>query len=141
MNPFERIEEMKSVLKAEFKNNGINPDEVITQKEHYKRMYGMLSILAEELKNAEYNYEIESLNQEIRTFGELAVTERQLNDEVLIFQPIATEDFSANDMQSLADVLRHLRDSGQIKENMIIIPPDINIFRAKLALPKEEDEE
>lgn len=141
MSPFERIEEMKGILKAEIKNNGIKPDDVITQKEHYERMYSMLSILSEELKDAEYNYEIESIDQKIHTFEELAVTRRQLNDSILIFQPVATEDFAAKDMQSLADVLRHLKDSGEIKEDMILIPPDINVFRAKLVLPKKEIEE
>lgn len=140
MNPFERIKEMKEILKAEVQNNGIKGSDVITQAEHYKRMLGMLTILEEEMKDAEYNYEIESIDHEVRTFGELIVMQRQLNDKVLIFQPVVTEEeLTAVDMQSLADVLRQLKDSGEIKENMILMPPDINIFRARLAQPKEED--
>ena len=123
MNPFEYINDMKQMLKTEVKEKGIQPNDTITQKEHYTRMLNMLNILEEELKSAEYNYQIESINGEITTFNELAVSKSQLNEDVIIFQPSAvTEDFSMVDMQSLADVLTKLRDDGQIKENIILLP-------------------
>ena len=138
MNPFEYINDMKQMLRTEVKEKGIQPNDTITQKEHYTRMLNMLNILEEELKNAEYNYQIESVNGEITTFDELAVNKSQLNDDVIIFQPSAvTEDFSMIDMQSLADVLTKLRDDGQIKENIILLPPDIGVFKAKLTNNKE----
>ena len=140
MNPFERIEEMKQILKAEVKNNGIKGSDVITQAEHYKRMLGMLSILQEELKQAQYHYQIESIKNEIKTFDELTVLHYQLNEDVVIFQPVATtNEISAIDMQSLADVLTQLRNNGQIKENIIVLPPDINIFRAVLSQESHND--
>lgn len=136
MNPFERIEEMKGILKSEIINNNIKGDDVITQKEHYSKMVNMLNVLKEEMKDAEYNYQIESVNHTIQTFEELSVFQMQLNEDVIIFQPIASYDeFTTIDMQSLADVLKHLRDSGQIKENIILLPPNISVFRAKLSQP------
>jgi hypothetical protein len=142
MNPFERIEEMRQTLKAEVINNGIKGSDCITQAEHYKRMIGMLNILEEEMKDAEYHYQVEALDHTITTFEEFTVLQRQLNENILIFQPVAAVDeFTAADMQSLADVLKHLRDSNQIKENMILLPPNINVFRAVLAEPSEDDEE
>ena len=140
MNPFERIEEMRQTLKAEVKNNGIKGSDYITQAEHYKRMLGMLNILEEEMKDAEYHYQVESVNHTIKTFEELTVLQRQLNENVIIFQPVVAQDeFSAVDMQSLAEVLTRLRDSGQIEENIILLPPNINVFKAVLAKPSEED--
>lgn len=136
MNPFEYIEEMKETLKAEIKNNNIKGSDCITQEEHYKKMLGMLNLLKEEMKDAEYNYQIESVNHTIQTFEELSVLQMQLNEDVIIFQPIASYDeFTTIDMQSLADVLKHLRDSGQIKENIVLLPPNISVFRAKLSQP------
>lgn len=140
MNPFERIEEMRQTLKAEVINNGIKGSDCITQAEHYKRMIGMLNILEEEMKDAEYHYQVESVNHTIKTFEELTVLQRQLNEDVIIFQPVVAQDeFSAVDMQSLAEVLTRLRDSGQIEENIILLPPNINVFKAVLAKPSEED--
>lgn len=100
----------------------------------------MLNILEEEMKDAEYHYQVESVDNTIRTFEELTVLQKELNDDVIIFQPVvAADEFTAADMQSLADVLTHLRDTGQIKENMILLPPNINVFRAVLAEPSDEN--
>ena len=139
MNPFERIEEMRQALKAEIKNNNIKSDDYIKQIEHYKRMVGMLNILEEEMKEAEYNYQIESIDSKVKVFDELTVLQQELNDNVIIFQPVAVNDveLSAIDMQSLADILTKLRDSGEIKENIILLPPNINVFKAKLAKNEE----
>lgn len=142
MNPFERIEEMREVLRTEVKSKNIKGSDYITQAEHYKRMMGMLNILEEEMKEAEYNYQVEALDHTVTTFEELTVLQKQLNEDVIIFQPVGDmNEISAIDMQSLADVLTKLRDSGQIKENIIVLPPNINTFRAKLATPKEDEEE
>lgn len=143
MNPFERIKELKQILKAEIVSNGIKESDTITQGEHYRRMVGMLNVLEEELKNAEYCYEVESTNQTVQTFDELTVFQKDLNEDVIIFQPIATseEELTAVDMKSLADVLTQLHDNGQIKENILILPPNINVFRAKLAKEKQEEVE
>lgn len=140
MNPFEKIEEMKQILANEIKSNNIKGSDTITQAEHYKRMVNMLNILKEELKTAEYNYQTEMVNGNIKTFNEFTIVEKQLNDKILIFQPIATEDFRAADMQSLSDVLRRLKEDGQIKENIMILPPDVEILRAVLAVPLPEEE-
>lgn len=140
MNPFERIEEMRQILKTEVVSNNIQPTDTITQIEHYKRMMGMLDVLEAELKDAEYNYEIESVDYEVKTFDEMTVLQKELTEDVLIFQPIAIgeAELSAVDMHSLADVLTKMRDNGQIQANMLLLPPNINVFRAKLTLPNKD---
>lgn len=141
MNPFEQIEELRQTLKIEAVNKGIeNEEKVFSIKEHYGHMINMLNVLEKELENAEYNYQVECVNQTIKTFGELTVFQKDLNDDVIIFQPIALgeDELASIDMQSLADVLLQLKNTDQIKENMLILPPNINVFRAKLARPIEE---
>lgn len=143
MNPFERIKEMKEILKAEIKNNGIKSNDTITQMEHYKRMVNMLNVLEKEMEDAEYHYQVESIDRTVTTFDDFTVFHQQLNDDVLIFQPmtLSEDDLSIIDMQSLADTLRHLHESGQIKENILLLPPNINILKAKLALPSADSDE
>lgn len=143
MNPFERIKEMKEILKAEIKNNGIKSNDTITQMEHYKRMVNMLNVLEKEMEDAEYHYQVESIDRTVTTFDDFTVFQQQLNDDVLIFQPmtLSEDDLSIIDMQSLADTLRHLHESGQIKENILLLPPNINILKAKLALPSADSDE
>ena len=75
----------------------------------------------------------------VKTFDEYIVLQRQLNEDIIIFQP-TTSDISSIDMCSLADILTKLRDSGQVKENIVLLPPDINVFRAKLSRPKDNED-
>lgn len=142
MNPLERINEMKNLMLSEAKNALSKENQTITVKEHYDYIYKMLLLLERDLKDAEYNYQVESLNHKVKTFEELTVLEKELNDDVIIFQPVVGEDeITALDMNSLADVLKKLRDDGQIKENILLLPPNINVFRAVLAVPSEEDKD
>ena len=81
----------------------------------------MLNVLEQEMEHAEYNYQVTGVNyRDILTFGELTVMQKELNDEVLIFQPIAVgeAELSAVDMQSLADVLTKLKDNGTITQKI-----------------------
>ena len=137
MNPFERIKEIRQAMMTEAKNAGINANNngtVMTAREHYQHIFNLLALLEMDLKDAEYNYEVETIDHQIKTFDEYAVLQKELTDDVLIFQPIGSaEDITAADMQSLADILTKLYDSEVIKENMILLPPNINVFRARLA--------
>jgi hypothetical protein len=142
MNPFEYIKELKQTIVSEAKEVGVSKDNdgpTMTAKEHYIRTLNLLSLLETSLKDAEYNYEIESIHNTIKTFEEYTVFQEELNDDVIIFQPIAVTDneLSSIDMNSLADILTKLRDSGEIKENILLLPPDINVFRAKLSKTTE----
>lgn len=142
MNPFEHINELKQFIMTEVKNAGINKNYLgkdISEAEHYKQMLNMLNILENDMAEAEYNYQVESINHEVKVFNELTVLQKELNEDVIIFQPIAVgeTELSAIDMQSLADVLTKLRDSGEIKENILLLPPNINVFKAKLAKTTE----
>ena len=142
MNPLERINEMKELMLSEAKNALSQENQTITVKEHYDYIYKMLLLLERDLKDAEYNYQVESINHKVKTFDELTVLEKELNDDVIIFQPVVgEEDITALDMNSLADVLKRLKDNGQIKENILLLPPNINVFRAVLAVPTEDDKE
>ena len=141
MNPFERINEMKEILKTEITSNNINKNDFIALDVHYKKMMNMLNILEKDLKNAEYNYEVESINHEVTTFEEHVVLERKLNDNVVIFQPVNTGDTLAMaDIESLIKILTELRNNNIIKEDIIVLPPDVNVFRAKLATSKQDEE-
>ncbi len=145
MNPFYYIQEMRETLEAKKKEVEGTPTR-LSAEQHYQEMLNMLDILNTEMQEAEYNYEVETIDHKVTTFGEMTVLQKQLTDDVLIFQPIAIgeAELSAVDMQSLADVLRQMRDNGAIKETMLLLPPNINVFRARLApleVSDEEDEE
>ena len=104
----------------------------------------MLNVLEQEMEHAEYNYQVTGVNyKDILTFGELTVMQKELSEEVLIFQPIAVgeAELSAVDMQSLADVLTKLRNNGTISQNMLLLPPNINIFKAVLKRPEDKEDE
>lgn len=143
MNPFERINELKQVIFGEIKSAGINKNfagKSMTEAEHYKRMLNMLNILETEMGEAEYHYEVEALDHSVMTFEEHTVFQKELNNNVIIFQPInvGEDEISMLDMESLSNILVKLRDSGEIEENIIILPPNVNVFRAKLARPEKK---
>lgn len=142
MNPFYYIQEMKQTLEAKKQEVAGTPTR-ISAEQHYQEMLNMLNILDMEMQEAEYHYQVEAVDHSVRTFDELTVLQKELTEEVIIFQPIAIgeAELSAVDMQSLAEVLTQLRDNGTIKENMLLLPPNINVFRAKLAPLNAEDEE
>ena len=142
MNPFEYIKELKQVVTANA-TNPENKDKTISYQEHCSGLMNMLNVLESEMEHAEYNYQVTGVNyDEILTFGELTVMQKELTDEVIIFQPIAVgeAELSAVDMQSLAEVLTQLRNNGTINQNMLLLPPNINIFKAVLKRPEKEIE-
>lgn len=129
MNAFEYIEEVKGVL-ASFSDG----HEVITKKDAYQMVVDALNMLAAELKDAEYNYVVETVNGEVITFDNFTVLNKRLNDNVLIIQPVPMgEELVQADYESLREVLEAAHQAGQIKENMVILPPNISVFKAKLA--------
>lgn len=142
MNPFYYIKELRdtteSLLKAVKDTTAY-----MTAEQHYKEMLNMLDLLSTEMQEAEYHYEVESVKHHVKVFDEMTVLQKELTEDVLIFQPIAIgeAELSAIDMQSLAEVLTKLRDDGMIKENILLLPPNINVFRAKLAKGKDDKEE
>lgn len=143
MNPFEKIANMKATLLAEAKSNGINLDDTISYREHYQKLLNLLSILELDLQTARYNYAVQRFqNQEIHVFDEMTVSSTQLKDDILLFQPVSNNghEVTAVDMASLYDVLSQAYESGAIKQNMIVLPPDVNVFFAQLQQPIKEDE-
>ena len=143
MNPFEYIDELKRTVQANMADEN-NAKKTITYQEHCTGLMNMLNILKQEMEHAEYNYQVTGVNyKDILTFGELTVMQKELSDEVLIFQPIAVgeAELSAVDMQSLADVLTKLRNDGTITQNMLLLPPNINVFKAVLKRPEDKEDE
>lgn len=141
MNPFEKINQMKDILKEEAKT--VDAKGVITQYEHYSKMLNMLTVLTEELRNAEYNYVIENIDSdETLTFDEMKFKQMTLTDDLILMQPQSDdiESIGMIDMSSLCDTLSELRESGKIENDILIIPPLVNVLKAKLALPKSQDE-
>ena len=140
MNAYEYIQELKQVIVNNAKDPS-NQDKQMTYKEHCLGLYSTLSVLEKELGMAEYNYQIETVDGEVMTFDEATFMKKQLNDEVVIFQPVGLteEEITAVDMESMADILRKLHDSNIIKENIILLPPNVRIFRAKLAKPDDNN--
>lgn len=139
MNAFEYIQELKNVIKSNYKQSKQKGEEnnFISYKDHCSSLINMLNILETELSTVEYNYEIESIDGEIKTFDEMSFSQKELNDKVIIFQPI---DLAENiDMESMINTLKKLKDAGLIEENILLVPPDVNIFRAKLATKLYED--
>ena len=140
MNAYEYIQELKQVIVNNAKDPS-NQDKQMTYKEHCLGLYSTLSVLEKELEMAEYNYQVETVDGEVMTFDEAAFMKKQLNDEVVIFQPVGLteEEITAVDMESMADILRKLHDSNIIKENIVLLPPNVRIFRAKLAKPNDDN--
>ena len=140
MNAYEYIQELKQVIVNNAKDPS-NQDKQMTYKEHCLGLYSTLSVLEKELGMAEYNYQVETVDGEVMTFDEATFMKKQLNDEVVIFQPVGLteEEITAVDMESMADILRKLHDSNIIKENIVLLPPNVRIFRAKLAKPDDNN--
>lgn len=141
-NPFDKINEMKVILQQEAA--GVKPDDTITYREHFQRMLNMLSILLKELENAGYNYVIEDEEKGMyHTFEELTIKSMNLTDELIVVRPVAVDTmaFDQIDMESLYNVLAEMKNAGQIKENIIVLPPNVEILRAKLSQSREENNE
>lgn len=144
MNPFKKLKEIKDMILANAKAANKSLDDTLTYREHYNQIVSILNIIENELKNAEYNYKIESLKiSDIHVFGELTVKESELNDEILLFQPLSNngELVTDADLQSLYDILLKMRDKNQITKNMIVIPQYMNVLKAVLANEDEDDKE
>lgn len=141
MNTFDYLDEMIQTIQG--KKDAAGDTDRMSAKQHYQEMLNMLDILKTEMEMAEYNYVVESLQNEVHTFGEYTVLQKNLNDDLILIQPIALgeAELSAVDMQSLCDILKQSRDKGLIKENIIVLPPNINVFKAKLVSPTQSEDE
>lgn len=141
-NPFDKINDMKNILQQEAAE--VNPNDTITYREHFKRMLNMLSILLKDLETAGYNYVIENENDgQYHTFNELTLKAMNLTDDVIIVRPVAVDTmaFDQIDMESLYDVLAKMKNAGRIKEDIIVLPPNIEVLKARLARPETESDE
>ena len=129
MNAFEYIDEIRKVIES-----STDGGDVISKQEAYQMVLNVLDMLTTELKDVEYNYAVETVDGEVITFDNFTVLHKRLNDNVIIIQPIPMgEEMVQADYDSLRDVLEAAPQAGQIKENIVILPPGISVFKAKLA--------
>lgn len=129
MNAFNYINEIKGVIES-----SSDGSDVITKQEAYQMVLNALDVLAAELQDAEYNYVVETVGGEVITFDNFTVLNKRLNDNVLIIQPVPMgEELVQADYESLREVLEAAHQAGHIKESMVILPPNISVFKAKLA--------
>lgn len=129
MNAFEYIDEIRNVIES-----STDGGDVISKAEAYQMVLNVLDMLTTELKDVEYNYAVETVDGEVITFDNFTVLHKRLNDNVIIIQPIPLgETMDQTDYDSLRDVLEAAHQAGQIKESIVILPPGISVFKAKLA--------
>ena len=145
MTPFESIAQLRFLLNAE-KDDKKNDGRTISVKEHCERMNTFLDFIESSLEDAEYVYETESIDGEIVNFNDYTLFKKTLNDDVIIFQEAVTpdEDLIEADMESLAESISTFVENGTIKEDVILLAPNVNVFRARLKKPdinKEEENE
>ena len=138
MNAFDYIKELKETINT--LRNNTEPHRNFTAKEHFDFIDNMLNLLEKEMHNAEYSYRFESahirgINNYISN-NDFVVTETELTNDIIIFQPVA-EEYTYADMDSLANITRELKDNGKIKEDILILPPGINVIKAVLKLSDE----
>lgn len=144
MNAFEHIDQLEAVIKKNIQEK--DQTQTITLEEHNKSMLNMLYIIKKCLGDAEYVFQAKRIGHEdYMTFGEYTVLYSHLADDLLLFQPMCSDgSFLSVDMSSIAEELGKLKQSGRIKEDMILLPPDVNVLRATLRkpdTPEEHDEE
>jgi len=138
MNVYQRIQELRQhIEKNQFIAQGIGNADTpsVTPNELYEKMNIFLDMVEEDIKNIEYHFEIENLAGKVCVLDDYAFSQSQLNKDIYIFQPL-DENVTAVDMESLADMLKQLIDSDQLQGNVLLLPPSISVFKAKIAKPE-----
>lgn len=148
MNPFDRIREYRAALLLQIKDTLVRPSDTLTYEEHYKTLLTFLKLLEGDLQTAEYNYVIERIDNDpsskigYSSYDKMTLQASAIGDNLLLFQPIFTENDTIYppDMDSLIEALGALKKNGRIKEDMLIVPPGVNVLRARLADPNNPDD-
>ena len=133
MNLYERMQELRKHVKtnqhiAQELRNADTPS--ITPNELYNKMNVFLDMIEMDIKNIEYNFVIENVDGGVRVFDGAALTETQLNEDICLFQILDEENV---DIESLSDMLKQLVDANKIQGSVLLIPPNISVFKAKIA--------
>lgn len=138
MNPLNYIEDIRNALIKECQSSDLS--DTITKQEYYDKIIGILDVLNQSMEDAKFNYEVLTVEKKPIVYEDYTLLKSQLNEDVVIFQPFGftQDDIDSVDLQSLADILKQLKDNDEIKENIMILPPNVNVFRARLAKDSEE---
>ena len=132
MNPFEYINEMREYLKTE---QAASTDKTVPIDVHYNKIQNILDMLEKEIIKANFTYAITNIKGVIKDVNGMNLNLMKLTEDILLFQPVAIgeAELAAIDMHSLANTLKALRDNGTIDKDMLILPPNVNVFTATLA--------
>ena len=127
MNLYTRLEELRQSIAY----NRDNPSQAInSQQDLYNTMDKFLDLIEMDIKDVEYNFVIENVDGGVRVFDGAALTETQLNEDICLFQILDEENV---DIESLSDMLKQLVYANKIQGNVLLIPPNISVFKAKIA--------
>lgn len=132
MNPFEYINEMREYLKTE---QATATDKEVPIDVHYNKIHNILDMLEKEITKANFTYTVTNIKGVTEDVNGINLKLMKLTEDVLLFQPVAIgeAELAAIDIQSLASTLKVLRDNGTIDKDMLILPPNVNVFTATLA--------
>lgn len=132
MNPFEYINEMREYLKTE---QATTTDKEVPIDVHYNKIHNILDMLEKEITKANFTYTVTNIKGITEDVNGMNLNLMKLTEDVLLFQPVAIgeAELAAIDIQSLASTLKVLRDNGTIDKDMLILPPNVNVFTATLA--------
>lgn len=144
MNPFDRIREYRKALLQQIKNTLVKPSDTLTYEQHYTTMMNFLKLLETDLKNTRYEYVVESIGKgpnraAFNEFNGMTLQAETIGENLILFQPLFADghDIGGADIDSLADALQALKEAGRIEEDILIIPPGVNVLRARLADPDD----
>lgn len=131
MNPYERINELRDYLEDIFQKE-VEESDSSTVKRLYSLVETGLSLLEKDLSDVEYHFQVKSLKDKIQVFDNQAFSIAELNEDILIFQPMDT-DISAIDLESMSETLSTLVEAGAVNGNILLIPPNVGVLKAKIA--------
>lgn len=87
-----------------------------------------------EAEGSEYRFCAQRITGEVLVIDGLPVSKAQLDEDTYIFQ-LLDDEATATDLESLADILKKMSDAGTIKGNVLLLPSDVIITKAKLVKP------
>lgn len=87
-----------------------------------------------ESEDSEYRFCAQRITGEVLVIDGLPVSKAQLDEDTYVFQ-LLDDEATATDLESLADILKKMSDTGAIKGNVLLLPSDVIVTKAKLVKP------
>ena len=129
-NPFQKLNEIKDMVKTHSQDKDL--DDMISRKDHYKEMYNLITLIEKELADARYQFVFGTLyGEEFSMENDITMTKKELDEDLTVFQPYLEAD--NYNSEEIADALTKYVQQGTIDKNILLLPPEVSILRAKLA--------